>query len=110
LSALIIFPIRAENRFRFIFLIFFQKEEGNMVEKLVLLREKEVAEYLGVSPKTLQAWRFRGRGPVYRKIGRACLYEEGDLKVFLDASRRQSTSDSGPKARAAAGTKARRGN
>jgi len=66
--------------------------------RAVLLREKEVAEYLKVSPKTLQAWRFRGRGPTFRKIGRICLYEESDLQAFIEASKRKSTSDPGPEA------------
>ena len=49
------------------------------------MREKEAAEYLGVSIKTLQAWRFQGRGPKYSKMGRACVYTKQWCDEFRDA-------------------------
>lgn len=49
------------------------------------MREKEAAEYLGVSIKTLQAWRNQGRGPKYSKMGRACVYTPQWCDEFRDA-------------------------
>ena len=34
-----------------------------------LLNEKQVAKRLVVSIKTLQQWRWQGKGPPYRKLG-----------------------------------------
>ena len=65
----------------------------------IFLTEKQVAKIFMVSVKTLQAWRLRGCGPVYRKIGRSCLYEEKDLEDFVEGSKRKSTSDSSGKKR-----------
>ena len=62
---------------------------------IVLMNEDQTAEYLGISPKTLQAWRFRGRGPIFRKIGRLCKYAETDLEAYIEGARRQSTRDTG---------------
>ena len=49
------------------------------------MREKDAAEYLGVSIKTLQAWRFQCRGPKYSKMGRACVYTKQWCDEFRDA-------------------------
>ena len=50
------------------------------------------ADYLLVQPCTLEAWRCRGGGPFYLKIGRAVRYTEPDLIEFLEKSRTNSTS------------------
>jgi hypothetical protein len=34
------------------------------------LNESEAADFLGFSIRTLQAWRWRGEGPKFCKIGR----------------------------------------
>lgn len=56
------------------------------------LRTKDAAEYLGVSERTLEAWRTNGGGPVFRKIGGCCRYVLEDLDEFADKGRRTSTS------------------
>ena len=61
-----------------------------------LLKEAEVADRLSVAVATLRRWRFAGKGPVFRKIGSAVRYAESDLREFVDAGRRTSTSDPGP--------------
>ena len=62
----------------------------------VILTEVQAAELLGnISPKTLQAWRVSGRGPVFIKVGRLVRYRMADLENFLNQNRRRSTSDVG---------------
>lgn len=51
-----------------------------------LLTEREAAKLLGVSHRTLQAWRQRQIGPPYLKIGRSVRYNpDGLLKWIQDA-------------------------
>lgn len=58
-----------------------------------LLDEKCAAARLGLSPRTLQAWRVGGGGPIYRKIGRRVFYATADLAGFIDAAARHHTSE-----------------
>ena len=61
-----------------------------------LLDEKQAATLLNVSVKSLQAWRYRGGGPKFVKIGRRLVrYAVDDLEAFVVASKRTSTSDTG---------------
>ena len=60
-----------------------------------LLNEAQAAAILGVVPKCLQAWRVRGGGPTYLKIGRLVKYAQTDLESWLSTRRRESTSDRG---------------
>ena len=54
--------------------------------------EQEAAEYLGLSPRTLQAWRTRGGGPPFCKIGRAVRYDRKSLDEWTTARRYTSTA------------------
>lgn len=67
----------------------------SLPELIKLLSERQSAEYLGVVPKTMQAWRVRGGGPTYLKIGRLVKYTQHDLDKWLEGRRRESTSDKG---------------
>lgn len=58
----------------------------------VLLDERAAADRLGLSPRTLQAWRITGGGPIYRKVGRRVRYAESDLSAFIEAGARRHTS------------------
>lgn len=59
-----------------------------------LLTTAQAAELLGgLSPKTLNKWRFTGDGPKYKKIGGAVRYSVADLQAFVEAGTRQSTSE-----------------
>lgn len=60
--------------------------------KTKLYSTPEAAEFLLVQPCTLEAWRCRGGGPFYLKIGRGVRYTEADLLEFLEKSRTNSTS------------------
>jgi len=60
-----------------------------------LLTERQAAETLGLSMRTLQAWRYQGEGPVFVKVGRAVRYDPTDLNAWIAGRRRRSTSDNG---------------
>ena len=55
------------------------------------------ADYLGLSPATLETLRSRGGGPPFVKLGRRVVYRREDLDAWLAASRRTSKSDAGSK-------------
>lgn len=57
------------------------------------LDEHEAAEILSVKPRTLSDWRLRGVGPKFVKCGRRVTYRPDDLREYLEANRRSSTSD-----------------
>ncbi len=50
------------------------------------LTEREVSDLLGLSVATLRAWRHRGQGPRFLRLGRAVRYLPGDLEDFVGAS------------------------
>jgi hypothetical protein len=50
---------------------------------VTLLTEQQAAEVLAIKVKTLQAWRVRGGGPKFVKVGRCVRYTEGDLQEFI---------------------------
>lgn len=52
----------------------------------LLLSTPKAAEYMDLSPRTLETWRGLGRGPRFRKVGRLVRYDPVDLDAFLDAS------------------------
>ncbi len=60
-----------------------------------LVNETEAARALGLKVTTLRRWRWAGKGPVFHKIGSAVRYHPEDLTTFIDAARRNSTSDRG---------------
>lgn len=57
------------------------------------LNENQAAEILGVSTRTLQAWRVRGGGPPYVKIGRAVRYQRRALVQFQQDHTVASTTE-----------------
>jgi len=50
------------------------------------LTEREVAELLGLSVATLRAWRHRGKGPRFLRLGRSVRYLPADVADFVRAS------------------------
>jgi predicted DNA-binding transcriptional regulator AlpA len=50
------------------------------------LTEREVADMLGLSVATLRAWRHRGKGPRFLRLGRAVRYLLSDVADFVRAS------------------------
>ncbi len=57
------------------------------------LRTRPAADYIGLSPRTLEKFRLSGAGPTYSKVGRAVLYDRQELDLWLAERRRSSTSD-----------------
>ena len=57
------------------------------------LNTPEAAEYLGLQPATLEAWRCRGGGPSFVKLGRAVRYRNEDLAKWVESRTRSNTSE-----------------
>lgn len=47
------------------------------------LSNDEAAEYMRISPRTLEKLRTKRQGPAYHKIGRRVVYVLADLQVYL---------------------------
>ena len=64
------------------------------------LKTRKAAKYIGVSHKTLEAWRVSGHGPQFLKLGPGkkslVFYRQVDLDDYLNGQLRTSTSDPGP--------------
>ncbi|MGN8160621.1 helix-turn-helix transcriptional regulator [Salinisphaera sp. SWV1] len=54
--------------------------------------EHKVAEFFGVSVKTVQAWRHRGNGPRFAKFGRAVRYNVNELQEWAESRQHTSTA------------------
>lgn len=61
------------------------------------LSEKQTAEYIGLSVKTLQRMRANGNGMPFIKAGARVLYDINDLDHYMNARKVQSTSAYGEK-------------
>lgn len=58
-----------------------------------LLTPDEVAQQLAVPRQTLAAWRHRGEGPAYVKLGRHVRYHTADIDAWVARHRRSSTRE-----------------
>ena len=61
-----------------------------------MFRTNQAAGYIGLTKSTLEAWRCRGSGPVFVKMGKAVRYRKEDLDAFLNSRLRTSTSQNHP--------------
>jgi predicted DNA-binding transcriptional regulator AlpA len=57
------------------------------------LRVAEAAEYVGLSPSTLNKLRCVGGGPPFLKFGRSVRYLPEDCRAWRDARRVRHTSE-----------------
>ena len=65
----------------------------NESTKPQLLNEEQAAEFLGLKPRTLQAWRWSGGGPRFVRLSaRAVRYRQSDLDSFVDDRVFENTS------------------
>lgn len=62
-----------------------------------LYREAVISKKLECKEKTLQAWRSRGGGPPFVKIGRLVRYRGRDVKQWMDGRTVRSTSENFPR-------------
>ena len=54
--------------------------------------ESTAARRLHCDVKTMQAWRYRGGGPPFIKIGRLVRYLDSDIEAYINSRRRTSTT------------------
>lgn len=68
---------------------------NNEGQQIPLLNEKQAADFLGLKPRTLQAWRWAGGGPKYVRLSaRAVRYRQSDLDDYVAARIASNTSES----------------
>lgn len=61
------------------------RKDSHHQPQQAMLTTMQAAWWLGVSPRTLEDWRFRGGGPKFRKVGKRLVrYFEGDLEAFSE--------------------------
>jgi transposase len=77
-----------------------QNYDANLTKPVLkaTYRNREAAEYLGVSPNTLNNWRVQGKSPKYSKASGKngmIFYTLDSLVSWLEAGQRTSTSDNG---------------
>lgn len=46
------------------------------------LNQIELSRRWGISPRTLERWRWLGQGPLYLKIGGRVVYRQQDIEAF----------------------------
>ena len=63
---------------------------------------RELASFLGLSPRTLDRYRVSGAGPKFHKFGNRVRYARADVEVWAAERRYSSTSDEGSPARKSA--------
>lgn len=62
----------------------------------LLVDERDAAELLSLTPRTLQEWRRRGEGPPHVRVSSRCIrYRIVDLEEWAAERVRTSTSDNG---------------
>jgi excisionase family DNA binding protein len=64
-----------------------------VIEVLRLLTQREAAELLRLSERTLERWRVSGSGPAFTKLGKRVLYREPDLLEWVASHVVNSTSE-----------------
>jgi hypothetical protein len=56
------------------------------------LNQRELAERLNISPRTLERWRWLGEGPRFLKIGGRVVYRLQDIERYEAEQLRDSTT------------------
>ena len=70
-------------------------ESFSLAENNRLVNETVAGEFLGVTPRAMQAWRYKGGGPVFVKISARCVrYRIVDLMDFIESRLAHNTSES----------------
>jgi hypothetical protein len=58
-----------------------------------LLTQDDLAPRIKVQTKTLEAWRYRGGGPKFVRVGRLIRYRPSDVQEWLTSRTVHSTSE-----------------
>lgn len=71
-------------------------QNSDQIDRLLLA--KEVAKYLCLSTKTLEKYRYQGRGPAYISVGgrSKILYRRSDVDAWIGAHLQTSTAQNKP--------------
>ncbi len=64
-----------------------REEFEDIIKTPSIMREKDAAEYLQLSPQTLRQYRSNGIGPAYSKTGSTVIYAKKDLDLFLEKTK-----------------------
>jgi hypothetical protein len=57
------------------------------------LTQYDLAKRWAMSPRSLERWRWMGKGPHFLKIGGKCVYALADIEAYEAARRRASTAE-----------------
>lgn len=71
------------------------REETRSRPTPTVLDTRAAADFLSVSPRTLEGMRVRGGGPRFAKVGGSVRYRIASLEEYLQHQERTSTSDPG---------------
>ncbi len=58
--------------------------DNKTIKEPLLLREKEVAELVGVSPRTWRDWRAGGKIPPSYKIGKSRFWKTAEIMQWIE--------------------------
>ena len=62
------------------------RHESREVRQPIHIRQDFLARRWGISPRTLERWRWLGQGPAYLKVGGRVAYRLEDVEAY-EASR-----------------------
>ena len=69
--------------------------EAKMDDDAIYMGTRELAAFLGLSPRTLDRYRVSGAGPKFHKFGNRVRYARADVEAWAAERRYSSTSDVG---------------
>ena len=72
------------------------EKETAMDGDICYMKTKEAATLLGLSPRTLETYRWRGGGPAFSRFGSSVRYLRSHVVAWAAARRMRSTSDNVP--------------
>ncbi|WP_417556518.1 helix-turn-helix transcriptional regulator [Microbacterium sp.] len=56
---------------------------ADVIELPTLLTKEQIADYFGVSPRTVEAWRFNTVGPPAVKVGKHLRWTAGTIRKYV---------------------------
>ena len=57
-----------------------------------LLSRKQAADFLGISPRTMEKWAVVGGGPNFLKIGKKVMFSQQDILTWIDSRKYSHTN------------------